>query len=129
MVLILGHFGKQTRNTWEVLKCGAGELWGRSIELTVLRRKNYYIEVRNIVHTTKGRKANWIGHILRRNYVPKHVIEENIERKIKMAGRRGRRRKQLLYGLKENRGRWKLKEERSDRTVWRICFFELMDLS
>jgi hypothetical protein len=24
-------------------------------------------EERNIVHTIKGRKANWIGHILRRN--------------------------------------------------------------
>jgi len=26
----LGHFGKQIRNTWKVLKCGAGEGWRRS---------------------------------------------------------------------------------------------------
>jgi len=25
MVLKLGHFGQQIRNTWEVFKCGAGE--------------------------------------------------------------------------------------------------------
>jgi hypothetical protein len=24
-------FSKQTRNTWEVLKCGAGEEWTRSV--------------------------------------------------------------------------------------------------
>jgi hypothetical protein len=30
---------------------------------------------RNIVHTVKRRKANWIGHILRRNCLLKHVIE------------------------------------------------------
>ena len=31
MVLKLGHFGQQIRNTWKVLKCGAGEGWGRSV--------------------------------------------------------------------------------------------------
>jgi ribosomal 50S subunit-associated protein YjgA (DUF615 family) len=33
-------------------------------------------EERNIVHTIKRRKANWIGHILRRNCLLKHVFEE-----------------------------------------------------
>jgi hypothetical protein len=37
----------------------------------VLHRVN---EERNIVHTIKRRKANWIGHILRRNCLLKHVI-------------------------------------------------------
>jgi hypothetical protein len=32
-------------------------------------------EERNIVHAIKRRKADWIGHILRRNYLLKHVIE------------------------------------------------------
>jgi hypothetical protein len=31
MVLKLGSFGQQIRNTWEVLKCGAGEGWRRSV--------------------------------------------------------------------------------------------------
>jgi hypothetical protein len=36
-------------------------------------------EARNILHTTKRRKANWIGHILRRNCLLKHVIEGKLE--------------------------------------------------
>jgi hypothetical protein len=32
-------------------------------------------EVRNIVHTIKRTKANWIGHILRRNCLLKDIIE------------------------------------------------------
>jgi hypothetical protein len=39
-------------------------------------------EERNIVHTIKIRKANWIGHILRRNCLLKHVIKENIEERV-----------------------------------------------
>jgi hypothetical protein len=60
-------------------------------------------EERNIVHTVKRRKANWIGHILRRNCLLKHVIDGKLEGRIEMTGRRGRRRKQLLYDLKEKR--------------------------
>jgi hypothetical protein len=48
-------------------------------------------EERNILHTIKGRKANWIGHILRRNCLLKHVIEGKLEGTIEMTGRRGRR--------------------------------------
>jgi len=29
VVLKLGHFGEWLRNTWKVLKCGAGEEWRR----------------------------------------------------------------------------------------------------
>ena len=36
-------------------------------------------EERNIPRTIKRRKANWIGHILRRNCLLKHVIERKIE--------------------------------------------------
>ena len=35
--------------------------------------------MRSIVHTIKRRKVNWIGHILRRNCFPKHVIEGEME--------------------------------------------------
>ena len=31
MVLKLGRSEQQIRNTWEVLKCGAGEEWRRSV--------------------------------------------------------------------------------------------------
>jgi hypothetical protein len=60
-------------------------------------------EERNIVHTIKRRKANWIGHILRRNCLLKHIIEGRIEGRIEEKGRRGRRRKQLLDNLKARR--------------------------
>jgi hypothetical protein len=79
-------------------------------------------EERNILHTIKRRKANWISHILRRNCLLKHVIERKLEGRIEMTGRRGRRRKQLLDDLKEKRGYWKLKEEALDRSQWRSCF-------
>jgi len=32
---------------------------------------------RIILHTIKKRKANWIGHIIRRKYFLKHIIEGN----------------------------------------------------
>jgi hypothetical protein len=76
-------------------------------------------EERNIVHTTKRRKANWIGHILRRNCFLKHMIEGKLEGRREMTGRGGRRRKQVLDYIKEKRRYWKLKEEALDRTLWR----------
>jgi hypothetical protein len=44
-------------------------------------------EARNILHTIKRRKANWIGHILRRNCLLKHVIEGKIEGRKCVTGR------------------------------------------
>jgi hypothetical protein len=79
-------------------------------------------EERNILHTIKRRKANWIGQILRRNCLLKHVIEGKLEGRIEMTGRRGRRRKQLLDDHKEKKRYWKLKEEALDRTLWRTRF-------
>ena len=39
-----------------------------------------------------------------------------------MGGRRGRRRRKLLDGLKERRGYCHMKEVALDRTVWRAGF-------
>jgi hypothetical protein len=44
-------------------------------------------EERNNLHTLKGRKDNWIGHILRRNCVLKHVTSGKIEGRIEVMGR------------------------------------------
>jgi hypothetical protein len=76
---------------------------------------------RSILRTTKGRKTNWIGHILCRNCLLKHITEENIAGGIKVMGIQGRRRKQLLDYLKETRGYCKLKAEAAYRTVWKTC--------
>ena len=43
-------------------------------------------EDRHILHT-KIRKANWIGHILRRNCLLRHVVEVKIEGRIEVTGR------------------------------------------
>jgi hypothetical protein len=50
--------------------------------------------------TESRRRGIWIGHILRRNCLLKHVIEGKIDGRINVTGRGGRRRKQLLDDLK-----------------------------
>jgi hypothetical protein len=105
-------------------------------------------EERNILHTIKRRKENWIGLIWRWKRLLKHVTEGKTERK----GVQGRRRKQLPDGLnplnaelnpicqllallgahpilhvnrirvKEKSGYCELKEEALDRTVWGTGF-------
>ena len=79
-------------------------------------------EQRNILHEISKRKANWIGHILRRNCLLQHVIEGEIKGQIEVTRRRGRRRKKLLDDLKDRRGYCQLKEEALDRTMWRNRF-------
>jgi hypothetical protein len=59
---------------------------------------------KNILHEISKRKANWIGHILRRNRLLQQVIEGKIKRGIEMKGGRGGRCRKLLDGLKERRG-------------------------
>jgi hypothetical protein len=65
-------------------------------------------EDRNILHTVKGRKANWIGHILRGKFLLNHVIAGKIEG----TRRRGKRRKQLLDDRRPPPppGKWKVLE-------------------
>ena len=86
---------------------------------TVVHRVN---EKRNIVHTIKRMKANLIGHILCRNCLLKHFIEEKIEGGIEVRERLRRRRKQLLNILKGTKGYRKLEEEALYRTLWRTRF-------
>jgi len=50
-------------------------------------------EERKILQTIKRRKDNWIGHILRRYCLLKRVTEGEIEGRIEVTGRRGRRRR------------------------------------
>ena len=79
-------------------------------------------EQRNILHEIRKRKANWIGHILRRNCLLQRVIEGKIKGGIEVTGRRGRKCRKLLDDLKERRGYSQLKEEALDRTMWRARF-------
>jgi hypothetical protein len=67
------------------------------------------MEQRNILHEIRKRKANWIGYILRRNYLLQRVIEEMIQGEIEMTGRQERRRKKLLDDLRKG----------EDTLIWR----------
>jgi hypothetical protein len=44
VVLKLGRFEKQIRNTLEVLKCGVGEGWRRPVEPIVCEMKKYCVQ-------------------------------------------------------------------------------------
>jgi hypothetical protein len=79
-------------------------------------------EQRNILHKIRKRKANWIGHILRRNCLLKQVIEEKIKGEMEVTRRRGRRHRKLLDDLKDRRGYSHLKEQALDRIMWRARF-------
>ena len=85
----------------------------------VLLRVN---EQRNILHEIRKWKANWIGHILRRNCLLKQVIKGKIKEEMEVTRRRGRRCKKLLDDLKYRREYSHLKEEGLDRTTWRNRF-------
>ena len=91
---------------------------GRVYEEVLLRVN----EQRNILHEIRKRKANRIGHILRRNCLLQQVIEGKIKGQIKVTRRRGRRREKLLDDLKNRRGYCQLKEEAQYRTMWRNLF-------
>jgi hypothetical protein len=79
-------------------------------------------EQKNVLREISKRKVNWIGHILRRNRLLQRVIEGKIKGGIEVTGRRGRRRRKLLDGLKERRGSSHFKEEALERPMWRARF-------
>jgi len=74
-------------------------------------------EQRNILHEIRMWRANWIGHILRRNCLLQRVIEGKIQGEIEVTGRIGRRYMKLLDDIKKKRGYFHLKEEALDRTM------------
>jgi hypothetical protein len=79
-------------------------------------------EQRNILHEIRKRKANCIGHILRRNCLLHRVTEGKIQGRIEVTGRQGRRRRKLWDNLKERRGYSHLKEEALNCSMWRAGF-------
>ena len=85
----------------------------------VLLRVN---EQRNTLHEIRKRKANWIGHILRRNCLLQGIIEGKIKGGIEVPGRQGRKRRKLLDDLKERRGYPHLRDEALGRTMRRARF-------
>ena len=77
--------------------------------------RNEEVLLRVKEHEISKWKANWVGHILRRNCLLQRVIEGKVEGGIQVTGRRGRRRRKLLDDLQERRGYCHLQEEALDR--------------
>ena len=50
-------------------------------------------EKKNIVHTIKRKRANRLGDILLRNSLLKHIIGEEVEGRIEVTGRQGRKKR------------------------------------
>ena len=71
-------------------------------------------ERRTLINNILRRKANWVGHIARRNY----LLHDAIEGQMTEVKGVGRRRTQLLDDLRNRRRYWELKEEAEDRNRW-----------
>jgi hypothetical protein len=90
MVLKRGHLGKIDQKYLESFDMWC---WRRMEKISWTDRvRNAEVlhtakEERNILRTIKRRKANWIGHILRRNCLLKHVTEGKLEGRIEITGR------------------------------------------
>jgi len=64
---------------------------------------NFYNMYRHFPNVIKTRKANWIGHNLRRSRFLKHFIEGKVKGRMQVTGRQERRRTQLPDDRKEKR--------------------------
>jgi alkylated DNA nucleotide flippase Atl1 len=51
MVLKLEYYGKQIRNTWKVLKFGAGEGWRSVGQIMLDTKKHYLVSWRRGIHS------------------------------------------------------------------------------
>jgi hypothetical protein len=125
-------YGAETLTLW-----GMDQIHLKSFEMWCWRRKEKISwtdhvrnedvllrvkQQRNILHEIRKRKANWIGHILRRNYLLQRVTEKKIQGGIEVTGRQGRKRRNLMDDLKKRRGYSHLKEKALDHTMWRARF-------
>ena len=105
---------EEIRITLQLLKCEAGQGWKTSLRSIVWEMKHYTEWSRKGTCYLKRRNANWIGNILRRKCLLRHVTEGKTGGK----RRRGRRIKQLLNDFKERSRYCKMKEKALCITVW-----------
>ena len=75
-------------------------------------------EKRTLLNNILRGKANWIGHILRRNF----LLHDAIEGQMTEVKGVGRRRTQHLDDLRNRRRYCELKEEAENRKRWRRQF-------
>ena len=91
-----------------------GELWNVVLEENgkdkMVRESNEWRSSWTYINNILHRKANWIGHILRRNCLLHDAIEE-LMMEMKGIGRR----RTWLADLRNRRRYWELKEEAEDQ--------------
>ena len=109
-------------NSYSIWSEIPGKFWNVVLEKDGEDQLDRSCEKWSILHEIRKRKANWFGHILRRNCLLKQFIEGKIKGEMEVARRRGRRCKKLVDDLKDRRGYSHLKEEALDRTMWRHRF-------
>ena len=116
----LGHFVKRIENILQVLNVVLGKEGEISWTDRVRNDEVWHRvkEDKNILHTIKGMKAEWNGHMLRGNWLRKHVAEDRIEG----TRRRGIRGRQKPEYLKLKMWYWNFKEETSECTLERTRF-------
>ena len=96
MVLELGRFGSHIRKTSKVVRCGAEEKWRISFRPIVSYMRNCQTQGEECpTYNKKIRKADCIGHILRKNCLLNYVTEGRTKGRVEVMGRRERRSKQL----------------------------------
>jgi len=84
-------------------------VWTFRVRKEVLRRVN---EWRNSPQKIKSRKANWIGHILSRNCILKHIIKQHIAQ---ISHGKTRKKKYAATGLPQGNDKVLNVENRSSR--------------
>ena len=129
-------YGAEAWTLREIIRNTLGfEMCCRNMKISwtdrVKKKSHRAKDERNILHTTNRKKVNWIGHILRRKCLLKHVTEANIQGRGEVTRRRGRRGKQLQGDLKEAQDtrnwKWKLYISVSqppghERLSWNLSF-------
>jgi hypothetical protein len=75
----------------------------------------------NALQAMQRDRPDWIGHISRRNWLLKKIVERKVEGRMEVTGRHGRRRKKLLDDIQETRS-WKLEQVTLDCNQWRTRF-------
>ena len=136
----------------------ASSEWTVNVTVTSVRRRRPSVESRHVLYwpntsknkdVTEGTKssslvqhgnhqAKWIPKCIttwssrvtqRQGSTIPYILTVTTTVMSKVAGRRGRRRKQLLDDLKETKWYLKLKEDAPDRILWRTRFGKAMDIS
>jgi hypothetical protein len=105
MVVSYRRFG----TSWSVRNCDStlpeipkriSHLYVAAGAYKITKPSSFLVVLKSVVNIRRW-KANWMGHILRRNCLLQQLIEGKIKGAIEVTGRRGRRRRKLLDAIRK----------------------------